>query len=123
MPTNRKRCHAASTMNKIILSAIALLLSISWAYGQQVITLTEDMVLSDTWQFTENTTVIGNGFSLICENCNPMIEVAGAITVDFQDVIFDRSYTRWLRHTAKGGMVTWNSSRMRGSSTWSEADQ
>lgn len=105
-------------MTKFLFTA-TLLLFISVALpAQTTITLTEDLVLTETWEFTESTIVVGNGFSISCENCNPMIAIGANVDVQFDNVKFRRGYTRWMRHMGANGTVSWTSPRMNGSSTW-----
>ena len=95
---------------------ISLLLVVSTSlFAQRTVTLTEDLVLTETLVIDEATTYEGNGFRIICNGCNPMIRVTTNERVHFEDVIFKKGYERWLR-VSGGDMsnVTWNSSRMTG---------
>lgn len=92
------------------------------AFGQTTVTLTEDLVLDDTYVFTENTTIIGNGYKIICEGCRPMIYVKNGAMVDFQNVVFARGYNSFIR--VDGGSAAgaqWTSPRMEGSINWNPA--
>ena len=89
------------------------------AFGQTTITLTEDLVLDDTFVFTENTTIVGNGHNIVCNGCNPMIYVKNGAMVDFQDVGFAHGYSGFIRvdgATAAG--ARWRNERMLGSINW-----
>lgn len=99
---------------------ITLLLAASYtAFGQTTITLTEDLILDETYVFTENATIIGNGHRMICEGCNPMIYVKNGAQVDFQNVIFARGYVGFIRLDGKSGSgAQWVSPRMQGSINW-----
>ena len=85
------------------------------AYGQATVTLTEDLVLTETLVISEDTNYEGNGFRITCDGCSPMIKVTGGAKVHFQDVIFTRTFTKWMEIDG-GNMtdVTWNSKRMNG---------
>lgn len=99
---------------KGLLTTALLVLGLT-AYGQTTITLTENLVLTETLVITEATTYEGNGFSIICEGCNPAIYVTKDIMVHFENVRFPKTYASWLR--VQGGQmsnVTWNSPIMRG---------
>ena len=99
---------------KFIFSSLLLVIGLS-AYAQTTINLTEDLVLTETLEISEDVTYNGNGFKLICEGCNPAILVTNGARVHFEDVIFAKSYTKWLE--LKGtpmGNVTWSSNRMKG---------
>ena len=99
---------------KVLFSALLLMLGAS-AFGQTTITLTEDLVLTETLVITESTTYNGNGFSIICDGCDPAVYVREGAVVHFEDVRFPKTYASWLR-VAGGQMrnVTWNSPRMQG---------
>ncbi|MEL6143403.1 MAG: hypothetical protein AAFU67_17500 [Bacteroidota bacterium] len=109
-------------MNNWFFTILMAFMFAPMAYGQQTITLTEDLVLTETLVINESTNYNGNGFSIICEGCNPMIMVQGGIDVNFVDVKFRRGYERWLSHEGVGGTVTWSytDSPAGGSTSWSE---
>lgn len=84
-------------------------------YGQQTITLTENLVLTETLVIDSETTYEGNGFSIICEGCNPAIRVKNGVRVHFENVLFPRTFASWLAVEGSDMTnVTWNSPRMRG---------
>jgi hypothetical protein len=84
-------------------------------YGQATINLTEDLVLTETLEISEDVTYNGNGFKLICEGCNPAIRVTNGARVHFEDVKFVKSYTKWMQvQGGPLGNVTWSSNRMKG---------
>lgn len=86
-----------------------------FATAQTTVTLTEDLVLTETLVITEDVTYQGNGYSIICEGCDPAIYVKEGARVHFANVIFPKNYAKWLR--VQGGdmdMVSWDSSRMKG---------
>lgn len=103
-------------MNNLILTAIILLSFSTTLMGQQVINLTSDLVLTETLVITESITYEGNGNKIICEGCSPMIRVEGEVEVRFNNVIFEKTYVRWLENEA--GSVFWNGPRMRGYIIW-----
>lgn len=83
--------------------------------AQTTINLTQDLVLSETLVLSEDVTYNGNGYKLICDGCSPAIFVKKGVRAHFQDVIFAKTYAKWLR--VEGGdmsNVTWNSARMNG---------
>lgn len=83
--------------------------------AQTTINLTEDLVLTRTLVIENDVTYNGNGFKIICNDCNPSIRVKNGARVHFQDVIFKKGYKKWLRvDGSNNGSVTWNSTFMRG---------
>ena len=87
--------------------------------AQTTVTLTEDWVLTETYVIDENTTVIGNGFKMICNGCNPMIRVVDGAMADFQDVRFARGYESFIRVTGgEAAGARWVSPAMEGSINW-----
>lgn len=85
------------------------------AYAQTTVTLTEDLVIAETLVIEEATNYVGNGFSIICDGCNPAILVKKDIRVNFDNVRFPKTYASWLR--VEGGNmsnVTWDSPIMKG---------
>jgi hypothetical protein len=99
---------------KILFTTTLLVLGLT-AYGQNIVTLTEDLVLSETLVISEDTNYEGNGFKLICEGCSPAIRVDNGSRVHFQDTFFPRVFASWLFvEGGNNGNVTWDSSRMRG---------
>lgn len=100
---------------KNLFTALLLVLGMT-AYGQTTVTLTEDLVLTETLVIEEATNYVGNGFSIICEGCEPAIHVKNGALVNFTNVTFPKSYASWLRvEGGNTGNVTWDSNRMRGS--------
>lgn len=85
------------------------------AYGQTTVTLTENLVLTETLEISEATTYEGNGFAIICEGCDPAIRIAKDIRVHFENVRFPKTYQSWIQVTG-GDMsnVSWNNRVMRG---------
>ena len=83
------------------------------ATAQQTITLTQDLVLSETLVISEDVTYEGNGFSLICDGCNPAIYVTSGATANFNNVIFPKTYAAWLR-VEGGSEANWASRKMTG---------
>lgn len=75
----------------------------------------EDLVLSETLEFSEDTQVNGNGFSIICNDCDPAFTIAEGVDVEFNDVRFPKVYRIWLRKDgAEPSEVSWNSEMMQG---------
>ncbi|WP_020568417.1 hypothetical protein [Neolewinella persica] len=99
---------------KFIFSSLLLVIGLS-ANGQTTINLSEDLVLTETLEISEDVTYNGNGFKLICEGCNPAIRVTNGARVHFEDVKFVKSYAKWmLVEGGPLGSVTWSSNRMKG---------
>ena len=107
-------------MKNFLLVALLSLSYTSMAYGQQIINLTSDLVITETLLITEATVYNGNGFRITCEDCDPMIRVEGDIEVRFNNVVFTKNYTSWLEN--KRGAVYWDGPRMRGKMIWNEVD-
>ena len=84
------------------------------AFAQRTVTLTEDMVMTETMVISEDVTYIGNGHRIICDGCRPAIKVTNGATVRFEGVYFPKGYQGWLR-VDLGASATWNSPKMRGS--------
>lgn len=85
------------------------------AYGQQTITLTENLVLTETLVIEEATTYEGNGFSIICEGCAPAIKVKNGVRVHFENVRFPKTFASWLAVEGPDMTnVSWNGPRMSG---------
>jgi len=103
---------------KAFLTLLLLFTSIV-AFAQTTVTLTEDLVLTETLVISEDTRYEGNGFSIICEGCAPAILVENSAKVHFEDVRFPKSYAKWLQvEGADMTNVTWNSPRMSGYIRW-----
>ena len=100
---------------KVLFASLLLIFTTS-LFAQRTITLTADLVLTETLVIDEGVTYQGNGFRIICDDCDPMIRVTTAQPVHFENVIFDKSYDSWLRVSGEASManVTWNSPRMQG---------
>ncbi|MTB50617.1 hypothetical protein [Lewinella sp. W8] len=99
---------------KTLFTALFLLGGVA-AYGQTTVTLTEDLVLSETLVISEDTNYEGNGFKIICEGCLPAIRVINGAKASFKDVIFPRNYAKWLQvDVGAGSEASWNSRRMIG---------
>lgn len=72
-------------------------------------------MLTETLVIDSETTYEGNGFSIICEDCNPTIKVRNGVRVHFENVTFPRTYVSWLSvEGSDRSNITWNSPRMRG---------
>ena len=82
-------------------------------YAQQTITLTADLVLTETLLISEDVIYEGNGFSIICEGCEPAIRVTNEATAQFNDVRFPRVYDSWLKCDF-GSRAIWDSPKMMG---------
>ena len=98
---------------KLLFTTLFALFSLL-AFAQRTVTLTEDMVMTETMVITEDVTYIGNGHRMICEGCQPAIEVTNGATVHFENVYFPKSYHGWLS-VSLGATVSWDSPKMRGS--------
>lgn len=100
---------------KSLFTTLLLVLGLT-AYGQTTITLTEDLVLTETLVIEVATNYVGNGFAIRCDGCNPAVFVKKDIPVNFDNVRFPKTYASWLR--VEGGdmsLVTWDNILMRGS--------
>lgn len=91
--------------------------------GQVQINLTEDLVMTETMVISENTVINGNGFSIICQDCNPVFTVEGETQLDIFDAKFPRVYERWVKVLSPGGKATWNTNRMVGFIEWTGENQ
>ena len=92
-------------------------------FGQTTITLSADTLLTETWVIDENTTVMGNGFAVRCEGCNPIIRVENGASADFQDVVFPRPYEGFISVSGEDGTrARWSNSMMEGSIRWSSGE-
>lgn len=100
---------------KVLFTTLLLAAGLT-VYAQTTVTLTEDLVLTETLVISESTNYVGNGFSLVCDGCDPAIRVTNGSVVDFDNVLFPKTYTSWIRVEGGNGMadVTWDSPRMKG---------
>ena len=99
---------------KSLLTGLLLLVGVV-AYGQTTVTLTEDLVVSETLVISEDTNYEGNGFKIICEGCLPAIRVTNGAKVHFDNVFFPRNYAKWLEvDVGTGSEASWDSRRMKG---------
>lgn len=97
---------------KLLFTTLFFLFSLL-CFAQRTITLTEDMVMTETMVISEDVTYVGNGHKMICEGCQPAIEVTNGATVHFEEVYFPKVYRGWMS-VSLGASVTWNSAKMRG---------
>lgn len=103
---------------KQLFSITALLFCVSSGIVAQDMTLTEDLVLTETMVIPENTTINGNGFSIICDGCDPMFSVERETELMLENVKFPRVYETWIKVEGPGARAEWNSSRMVGFMEW-----
>ena len=99
--------------NTIFFLALFICLSAPCYAQTEVVSLTENLVLTESMAIGNDTRIEGNGFSIICESCDPVIKVENGSTLHLVDVMFPRTYRVWLR-VETGGAAYWNSDRMRG---------
>ena len=98
-----------------------LLFTTSFLFAQQTISLSADLVLTETLTITEDVTYEGNGFAIRCDGCSPAIRVTNGASAEFNDVRFPRTYARWISVSGNSN-ASWNGSSMMGSISTSRAN-
>ncbi|MEO0685681.1 MAG: hypothetical protein AAFY76_11715, partial [Cyanobacteria bacterium J06649_11] len=84
----------------------------------QTMTLSENLVLTETMVVSEDLTIEGNGFSIICEGCDSVFQVTETAHLQINEARFPRTYDRWIRVLSPSASAAWDLLTSRGSINW-----
>ena len=81
-------------MKALLFSLLCLLATA--AAAQKVIILQQDTFLLDTWVIDQDTEIIGRGFTVYCDDCDPVILAKPNVHICMDGVRFAAGYVTWM---------------------------